>query len=68
MTDERYCRYPNTPNLGSAKIPSILYYDHDGNFRGVENGVDFQDDDELLKMRWSEILIRFTFAKTLTAR
>jgi len=45
-------RYPNTPNLGSAKIPSILYYDLDGNFCGVENGVDFQDDDEFLVMRW----------------
>ena len=45
-------RYLNAPNLGSAKVPSILYYDHDGNFCGVENGVDFQDDGSLLKMRW----------------
>ena len=50
-------RYPNTPNLGSAKIPSVLYYDHDGSFRGVENGVDFQDDDEFLKMTWSEVVM-----------
>ena len=51
-------RYPNTPNLGSTKIPSILYYNHDGDFCGVENGMDFQDDDEYLRMRWWEIAIR----------
>ena len=45
-------RYLDTPNLGNAKVPSILYYDHDGGFCGVENGVDFQDEDEFLKMRW----------------
>jgi len=45
-------RYPNTPNLGSAKIPSILYYDHNGIFCGIENGVDFQDEDDFLKVRW----------------
>ena len=45
-------RYLNTPNLGSAKVPSILYYDHDGGFCGIDNGVDFQDEDEFLKMRW----------------
>ena len=49
-------RYPNTPNLGSAKIPSILCYDHDGEFCGVENGVDFQDDDAYLKIRWWEVV------------
>ena len=35
-----------------------MYYDHDGHFRGVENGVDFQDDDEFLRMRWWETVIR----------
>jgi len=45
-------RYLNTPNHGSAKVPSILYYDHDGGFCGIENGVDFQDEDEFLKIRW----------------
>jgi len=45
-------RYLNTPNLGSAKVPSILYYDHDGNFCGIENGVDFYDDDTFLRIRW----------------
>jgi len=50
-------RYPNTPNLGSAKVPSILYYDHDGGFCGVENGVNFQDDDEYLRVRWWETLL-----------
>ena len=44
-------RYPNTPNLGSSKVPSVLYYDRDGRFCGIENGMDFQDD-EFLKMRW----------------
>ena len=47
-------RYLDAPNLGTAKVPSILYYDHDGVFCGIENGVDFQDEDEFLKMRWCE--------------
>ena len=47
-------RYLNGPIMGSAKIPSILYYDCNGNFRGVENGMDFQDDDKLLRMKWWE--------------
>jgi len=50
-------RFLNTPNFGSAKVPSILYYDHDGKFCGVENGVGFQDDDAFLKIRWWETLI-----------
>ena len=50
-------RYLNNPNPGSAKVPSILYYDQDGTFLGVDNGVDFQDD-EYLKIRWWEIAIR----------
>ncbi|KAF9650931.1 hypothetical protein BDM02DRAFT_3163995 [Thelephora ganbajun] len=50
-------RYLNTPNLGSAKVPSILYYDHDGNFRGIENGVDFQDDDAFLRIKWWKLMI-----------
>ena len=50
-------RYLNAPNLGSAKVPSVLYYDRDGNFCGIENGVDFQDDDELLRIKWWEAAI-----------
>ena len=38
--------------MGSAKVPSILYYDLNGNFRGVENGTGLQDDESLLQMRW----------------
>jgi len=49
-------RYLNTPNLGSAKVPSISYYDHDGGFCGIENGVDFQEDDEFLRMKWYETI------------
>jgi len=45
-------RYLNNPNPGSAKVPSVLYYDRGGNFRGVENGIDFQDSDAFLKMKW----------------
>ena len=52
------CRYLNNPNPGSAKVPSILYYDRSGNFRGVENGVDFQDSNVYLKLKWWEILSR----------
>jgi len=51
-------RYTNTQNLGSAKIPSTLYYDHDGKFCGVDNGTDFQDDDAYLKLRWCGTVIR----------
>ena len=49
-------RYLNNPNPGSAKVPSVLYYDRDGNFRGVENGVDFQDSDALCRMKWCEVV------------
>ena len=45
-------RYLNNPNPGSAKVPSILYYDRSGNFRGVENGIDFQDSNVYLKLKW----------------
>jgi len=45
-------RYLDNPNAGSAKVPSILYYDHNGNFCGVENGLNFQDDDRFLMVRW----------------
>ena len=58
-------RYLNTPNVGSAKVPSILCYDNDGKFCGVEGGVGFQDDlqegvdstqdDDFLKIKWWEI-------------
>ena len=45
-------RYLNNPNPGSAKIPSVLYYDRNGNFRGVENGDDSYDSDEFVRIRW----------------
>ena len=45
-------RYLDNPNVGSAKVPSILYYDRNGHFRGVENGAGLQDDESLLQMRW----------------
>ena len=48
------CRYLNNPNPGSAKVPSVLYYDRRGNFCGVENGIDFPDSDALLRMKWWE--------------
>jgi len=50
-------RYLNNPNPGSAKVSSVLYYDHDGNFCGVENGVDFEDNDTLLRMKWWRIVL-----------
>jgi len=34
-----------------------LYYDHNGNFRGVENGIDFKDSDGLVKVKWWEIVL-----------
>ena len=45
-------RYLNAPNNESAKVTSILNYDHDGNFCGVEDGFDFQDDGAFLRIRW----------------
>jgi hypothetical protein len=60
-------RYLNTPNIGSAKVPSILYYDNDGKFCGVENGVGVQgdpqddgddpQDDNFLKIKWWETAV-----------
>ena len=50
-------RYPDQSNPGSAKVPSILYYDHDGNFCGVENGGDSQDNEAFLRIRWLETVI-----------
>ena len=48
-------RYLDNPNVGTAKVPSILYYDKNGNFRGVENGTGLQDDESLIQMRWSVV-------------
>ena len=45
-------RYLRNPNPVLVKVPSILYYDHGGNFCGVENGADFQDEDAFLMMKW----------------
>ena len=57
-------RYLNNPNPGSAKLPSVLYYDQYGTFLGVDNGVDFQDDD-YLKIRWWETAIRQMYKKLM---
>jgi len=50
-------RCPNSSNLESARVPSVLYYDHNGNFRGVLKGVDFQDSDALIKVKWWEAVL-----------
>ena len=60
--------YLNTLNIGSAKVPSILRYNNDGRFCGVEDGVGFQDgpqegddvaqDEDLLKIKWWEPAIQ----------
>jgi len=50
-------RHPDAPSLGTGVFPSILYYDHDGNFCGVENGEDFQDNEKFLRVRWWETVI-----------
>ena len=60
-------RYLDNPNPGSANVPSILYYDDDGTFCGVENGVDFRDSDEFLQMKWWEIMLRPPECKKLKA-
>ncbi|KAF9782375.1 hypothetical protein BJ322DRAFT_1111242 [Thelephora terrestris] len=50
-------RYLDNPNAGSAKVPSILYYDRNGNFRGVENGTGLEDDEGLIQMRWWKLAL-----------
>ncbi|KAF9783740.1 hypothetical protein BJ322DRAFT_1109589 [Thelephora terrestris] len=50
-------KYLDNPNVGSAKVPSILYYDQNGNFRGVENGTGLQDDESLIELRWWKLLL-----------
>ncbi|KAF9783743.1 hypothetical protein BJ322DRAFT_876964 [Thelephora terrestris] len=50
-------KYLGNPKAGSAKVPSILYYDRNGNFRGVEDGTGLQDDESLLQMRWWKLLL-----------
>ena len=60
-------RYLYTPNFGSAKVPSVLYYDHDGKFCGVDNGVDFQDDDAFLRVKWWAAETRSIVNTMLTA-
>ena len=35
-----------------------MYYDQDGNFRGVENGTGLQEDENLLQLRWFVVLKR----------
>ena len=37
----------NNRRIGSFRIPSVVFYDHDGNFRGVEGTV---DDDEAVDL------------------
>ena len=59
-------RYLDNPNPGSSKVPSILYYDHSGNFQGVENGVDFQEPDKYVKMKWCSGSCRTHLGWTLT--
>ena len=50
ISDE-WGRYRKNTNHGSAKVPSILYYDQNGRFLGVENGVDFQGEN-FQRIRW----------------
>ena len=38
--------------MGDFKIPSILYYGHDGSFRGVKGTVDDDEAESLHEMRW----------------
>ena len=58
-------RYLYSSNVGSAKVPSTFYYNRNGTFRGiVEDGVDFPDSNELLRMKWWEIAhVVFTHAE-----
>jgi len=38
--------------IGNLKIPSILYYDHEGSFRGVKGTVDYDEAEDLYEVRW----------------
>lgn len=36
----------------SSSKTSMRYYDHSGNFRGIKNRVDFQEDDKYMRLEW----------------
>ena len=57
-------RYLYSSNVGSAKVPSTFYYNRNGTFRGIEGGADIEDSDELLRMKWWEIVLRSPMQST----
>ena len=57
-------RYLYSSNAGSAKVPSTFYYNHDGTFRGIEGGADTEDIDELLRMKWWEVVLYLPMQST----
>jgi len=38
--------------IGTFKIPSVSFYDHDGSFRGVKGTVDEDEAEDLHEIRW----------------
>ena len=38
--------------IGTFKIPSVLFYDHEGSFRGVKGTVDDDEAEDLHEIRW----------------
>jgi len=40
-------RFLNNHGVGSFKIPSVLYYDHDGSFRGVKGTLNNDEAEDL---------------------
>ena len=47
-------RFLDNRLMGNFKIPSILYYDHDGTFRGVKGTIDDDEAEDLHEVRWSD--------------
>ena len=42
----------NNRAIGSFKIPSILFYDRDGSFRGPKGTLDEEEIENLHELRW----------------
>lgn len=45
-------RFLNNHAIGSYKIPSVLYYNKNGGFRGVKGTLDDDEIEDLLQVRW----------------
>ncbi|KAF9650957.1 hypothetical protein BDM02DRAFT_3184899 [Thelephora ganbajun] len=45
-------RFLDNRTIGNFKISSVLFYDHDGSFRGVKGTIDDDEAEDLHQVRW----------------